>query len=281
MATQDQAHNTKSMEDGVYLDMTIRHLGAVCKMLVGAAYTQRHNKDDGGNSIYSVTQPSGMVCISVLISLFHGIGLLPVALGSPATLILVAEPGDDVTLWYQHEQTTPTYISWFKHTDSSVPVYISCQYFRNNSASSHCSFVNQSKRTVMSVNSQYTSLTITAVNPTDSGLYYCGIRRGSQISFSNATYLQVRARIETPSKGSSEEALWSSDVFFMLTAVFTGVILVLISVLLFMLKKKKQHSDETDCKVEQKNKEKNSSYAALKFSDKKIKKAGRHSEVDP
>uniref|UniRef100_A0A4W4G703 Ig-like domain-containing protein n=1 Tax=Electrophorus electricus TaxID=8005 RepID=A0A4W4G703_ELEEL len=116
---------------------------------------------------------AGMVCISVLISLFH------------ATLILVAEPGDDVTLWYQHEQTTPTYISWFKHTDSSVPVYISCQYFRNNSASSHCSFVNQSKRTVMSVNSQYTSLTITAVNPTDSGLYYCGIRRGSQISFSN------------------------------------------------------------------------------------------------
>ncbi|XP_035382156.1 uncharacterized protein LOC113569285 [Electrophorus electricus] len=217
-----------------------------------------------------------MVCISVLISLFHGIGLLPVALGSPDTLILVAEPGDDVTLWYQHEQKTPTFLSWFKHTNSSVPVYISCQkQSRNNSASSHCSFVNQSKRTVMSVNSQYTSLTITAVNPTDSGLYYCGIRRGSQISFSNATYLQVRVRNETPSK-----ALWSSDVFFMLTAVFTGVILVLISVLLFMLKKKKQHSDETDCKVEQKNEEKNSSYAALRFSDKKIKKAGRHTEVN-
>uniref|UniRef100_A0A4W4EZE9 Ig-like domain-containing protein n=1 Tax=Electrophorus electricus TaxID=8005 RepID=A0A4W4EZE9_ELEEL len=107
---------------------------------------------------------AGMVCILLLFLLFHGVG---------------------------NEQTTSIYVYWFKHTDSSVPVYISCQYYKIFSPSSLCYFVNQSKRIVMTVNSQNISLTIKAVNHTDSGLYYCGTQPRDFISFSNATYLQV------------------------------------------------------------------------------------------
>ena len=45
---------------------------------------------------------------------------------------------------------------------------------------------------VMTVNSEKTSLSITEVNYTDSGLYYCCIQRMNYITFSNATFLLVR-----------------------------------------------------------------------------------------
>ncbi|XP_035382152.1 uncharacterized protein LOC113569474 [Electrophorus electricus] len=232
-----------------------------------------------------------MACISVLILFFHGMDLIAVTLGSPDTLILVAEPGDDVTIWNQYDQIEPGHIYWFKHTNHSVPHRVACQLYLKYSPSHPCSLVNQSKHIVMTVNSQNTSLTITGVNYTDSGLYYCGIPRSTQISFSNATYLQVIERnethfkrtfeeekSETPSKTSSVAHCFS-EVYFMLIVVFGGVIVILISVLLVMLKKRKQHQDETDDKVQQKKEEQDSKYADLQFSDKKTKKSGRHTEV--
>ncbi|XP_035382157.1 uncharacterized protein LOC118241380 [Electrophorus electricus] len=214
-----------------------------------------------------------MICISGLILLFNGIVLLPVTVGSSNTLILVAEPGDDVTIWYQCEQTRATYVYWFKHTDSSVPHRVACQLYTKSSKSMPCSFFKQSNQMGMSVNSQNTSLTITAVNYTDSGLYYCGIQWSNLISFSNATYLHVTEQNERLFKSTEE------DVYFMLTVVFGGVIVILISVLLVMLKRRERYQDETDCKVQQEKEEQDSKYAALQFSDKKIKKSGRHTEV--
>uniref|UniRef100_A0AAY5EAN3 Ig-like domain-containing protein n=1 Tax=Electrophorus electricus TaxID=8005 RepID=A0AAY5EAN3_ELEEL len=122
-------------------------------------------------------------------------GLLPVTLGYVDTLKLVAESGDDVTLWCQHNLMELTYIYWFKHTNHSVPGCVACHLYIKYSELRPCSesstFVNQSKRIVMTVNSQNISLTITAVNHIDSGLYYCGIQQNIDISFSSATYLQV------------------------------------------------------------------------------------------
>uniref|UniRef100_A0AAY5EJ22 Ig-like domain-containing protein n=1 Tax=Electrophorus electricus TaxID=8005 RepID=A0AAY5EJ22_ELEEL len=123
----------------------------------------------------------------VLLSMSH----IPI----PYTLTLVAEPGHDVTIWCQHNLMEVAYIYWFTHTNHSVPHHVACQLYKKSSASSPCSFVHQSKRMVMSVNSQNTSLTITAVNHTDSGLYYCGIRQSLEISFSNTTYLQVTGNV--------------------------------------------------------------------------------------
>uniref|UniRef100_A0AAY5EV64 Ig-like domain-containing protein n=1 Tax=Electrophorus electricus TaxID=8005 RepID=A0AAY5EV64_ELEEL len=185
-------------------------------------------------------------------------GLLPVTLGYVDTLKLVAESGDDVTLWCQHNLMELTYIYWFKHTNHSVPGCVACHLYIKYSELRPCSesstFVNQSKRIVMTVNSQNISLTITAVNHIDSGLYYCGIQQNIDISFSSATYLQVTAP-------------YVSDVFFMLMVVFAAVIVVLISVVLIMLKKKKQ------IRV---------NYAALQFSDHKTQSVAGHGEVvDP
>ncbi|XP_076855077.1 uncharacterized protein LOC143510008 [Brachyhypopomus gauderio] len=187
-----------------------------------------------------------MVCISVLVLLLHFSDLLPVTVGSPDTLILVAEPGDNVTLWYQHNLMEPAYIYWFKHTDNSVPQQLQCQFYQIYFATISCNAVNQNDHILMSVNSQNTSLKIIAVNHTDSGLYYCGIWQ-SNISFSNAIHLQVREQEETFSKHS--EVLCSSGVFFILTVVFGGVIVVLISVLLIMLKKTKQHTGTVNTTV--------------------------------
>uniref|UniRef100_A0A4W4DNZ6 Ig-like domain-containing protein n=1 Tax=Electrophorus electricus TaxID=8005 RepID=A0A4W4DNZ6_ELEEL len=189
--------------------------------------------------------------------------LIALTLDSPDTLILVAEPGDDVTIWYQHNLMEAVFIYWFKHTNHSVPHHAACQLYLQYFSSRPCSLVNQSKHIVMTVNSQNTSLTITGVNYTDSGLYYCGIPQSTHISFSNATYLHVIAHC-------------FSEVYFMLTVVFGGVIVILISVLLVMLKRRKQHQDGTFFVLLQ---EQDSKYAALHFSDKKIKKSGRHTEV--
>ncbi|XP_035381837.1 uncharacterized protein LOC118241296 [Electrophorus electricus] len=209
-----------------------------------------------------------MVCISVLFLLFYGIDLLPLTLGSPDTLILVAEPGDDVTIWYQREKTTATYVYWFKHTDSSVPFYVGCQFYSIFSPPSLCYFGNQSKRMVMSVNSQNTSLTITAVNHTDTGLYYCGIMQSIHISFSNETYLQVKAHC-------------SSDVFFMLTVVFGVVNVVLSSVLLVLLTRRKHHrATGSNVKHDKEEQDPNSvTYAALQFSDQNTRRVAGHGEV--
>uniref|UniRef100_A0AAY5EJY6 Ig-like domain-containing protein n=2 Tax=Electrophorus electricus TaxID=8005 RepID=A0AAY5EJY6_ELEEL len=125
-----------------------------------------------------------MICISVLILLFHGIDFLQVTLGFPETLIL--EPGANVTIWCQHNQMEPAYIYWFKHTNRSVPDQLDCQFYQKYSSTSSCNSVNQSDQVVMSVNSQNTSLTIAAVNHTDSGLYYCGVWQSNRISFRNA-----------------------------------------------------------------------------------------------
>ncbi|XP_076854642.1 uncharacterized protein LOC143509689 isoform X2 [Brachyhypopomus gauderio] len=214
---------------------------------------------------------AGMICISVLLLLFYANNLLPVTLGSPDSLILVAELGDDVTVWCQYDPMQAAYIYWFKQTDSSVPDQLQCQLYKKHFAASPCNVVNQNNHMLMSVNSQNSSLTIPAVNHSDSGLYYCGIWQSNSIYFSNATHLQVREQEETLPDHSTQ-------VFATLSGVFGGVIVVLIIVLLVMLKNRKQHTD-TGSIVK---KEQDSNYADLQFSNKNIKKAGRHSEmVDP
>uniref|UniRef100_A0AAY5EJ46 Ig-like domain-containing protein n=1 Tax=Electrophorus electricus TaxID=8005 RepID=A0AAY5EJ46_ELEEL len=156
---------------------------------------------------------------------------LQVTLGFPETLIL--EPGANVTIWCQHNQMEPAYIYWFKHTNRSVPDQLDCQFYQKYSSTSSCNSVNQSDQVVMSVNSQNTSLTIAAVNHTDSGLYYCGVWQSNRISFRNAIHLQVRGGF------SVFIVLLINYVFFMLTVVFVGVIVILVSVLLVMLKRRK------------------------------------------
>uniref|UniRef100_A0AAR2IKD2 Ig-like domain-containing protein n=1 Tax=Pygocentrus nattereri TaxID=42514 RepID=A0AAR2IKD2_PYGNA len=130
--------------------------------------------------------------------------VLSVSLSSQAGLTVEAEPGDDVTLWCEHSLTRADYLYWLKQTNNSVPVYIACKFY-TLSSSDPCYFIPESERSVMRVNSTFSSLTITAVTPSDSGLYYCSIQGGQQMIFSTTTYLQIKG-ILTP-RHSDDEAV--------------------------------------------------------------------------
>ncbi|XP_053466769.1 uncharacterized protein LOC128599280 [Ictalurus furcatus] len=183
------------------------------------------------------------------------------------SLSLEAEAGDNVTLWCQHGLTEPGSIFWFKHTCGSVPLRLGCKKFRTSAPSENCYFFTESERIVMSVHGKSTSLTITAVNVSDTGLYYCSF--SDQMIFSNSTSLQV--------KGSD-----SSAVFFMLNAVFGAVIVILLGVLIFIILKHRKTLRGAEAEDIEDPDSDSVNYAALRFSKKKTNRTKRHDEkVDP
>ncbi|KAI4874117.1 hypothetical protein NFI96_022777, partial [Prochilodus magdalenae] len=130
-------------------------------------------------------------------------GVLSVTVGSQTTLMLEVEAGDDVTLWCNHSLEEPAHISWYKHTNTSVPERLTCQQYSLYAPPRPCSIIPQSNRTVMSVNSENASLHITGVSSTDSGLYYCCTQRNQHITFTNATLLLVKGQNESLFRNSS------------------------------------------------------------------------------
>ncbi|KAF7687692.1 hypothetical protein HF521_014920 [Silurus meridionalis] len=82
----------------------------------------------------------------------------------------------------------------------------------------------------MFVQHENTSLTITALNVSDTGLYYCSTMESEQVIFRNSTYLHVRG-------------CDCSTVIVVLSSVFGLMVLILLSVLIFiLLKHRKTHS---------------------------------------
>ncbi|KAL6466079.1 hypothetical protein MHYP_G00262120 [Metynnis hypsauchen] len=81
------------------------------------------------------------------------------------------------------------------------------------------------------VNSTFSSLTITAVNLSDTGLYYCSTLEEKKMIFSTATHLQIRESCSPP------------VVFYLLTLLFGAVIAVPLSALLILF-----FIRQSDCK---------------------------------
>ncbi|XP_058231153.1 uncharacterized protein LOC131343459 isoform X4 [Hemibagrus wyckioides] len=182
------------------------------------------------------------------------IGLLSETLNS---LSLEAEVGDNVTIWCQHDLKRSDNIFWFKHTSDSVPFLLGCKRFLTSAPSEPCYFFSESERIVMSVHGSKTSLTITAVNVSDTGLYYCSFMHLDQVRFSNTTYLQMKGN-KTLSTSDRAEVI-----------VF----------LLIILKHRKTHAGDTTDRHDDEDQEPDSvNYAALQFSKKKTK-TGRFSEL--
>ncbi|XP_053530409.1 uncharacterized protein LOC108255594 isoform X2 [Ictalurus punctatus] len=152
------------------------------------------------------------------------------------SLTLEAEAGDNVTIWCQHGLNNADSIFWFKHTCDSVPLLLGCKKVYTSSLSENCYFFTESERIVMSVHGKSTSLTITAVTASDTGLYYCSF--SDKMIFSNSTSLQVKGVntkfSENPDRAKDSD---SSAVFFMLNAVFGAVIVILLCVLIFIILK--------------------------------------------
>ncbi|KAK3514916.1 hypothetical protein QTP70_035278 [Hemibagrus guttatus] len=187
-----------------------------------------------------------------------------------SSLPLEAEAGDNVTIWCQHDLKRPEKIFWFKHTCDSVPLLLGCKRFLTSAPSENCMFFSESERIVMSVHGSKTSLTITAVNVSDTGLYYCSFTE--RMIFSNSTYLQVKGQ----KKALCENQDGAKDaVLFMLIVVFGAVIVFLLSVLIFIiLKHRKTHrGNDTEAQVSDSD---SVNYAALQFSKKKTKRNKRH-----
>ncbi|KAF5888284.1 putative immune-type receptor 12b precursor, partial [Clarias magur] len=109
------------------------------------------------------------------------------------TLCSSLEAGDNVTIWCEFDESLANTIFWFKHTSDSVPLLIGCKKFRASGPSETCKSFTENERIVMNVYKKNTSLTITAVNVSDSGLYYCGYGE-ERISpkLSNSTSLHVK-----------------------------------------------------------------------------------------
>ncbi|XP_034155193.2 uncharacterized protein LOC117595961 [Pangasianodon hypophthalmus] len=179
------------------------------------------------------------------------------------SLTLEAEAGDNVTIWCQHDLTDPGYIYWFKHTSDSVPLLLGCKKFRTSAPSQSCYFFTESERIVMSVHGKNTSLTVTAVNVSDTGLYYCSF--SDKMIFSNSTSLQV--------KGSN-----SSAVFVMLNVVFGAVNVILLSVLIFIILKHRKAERGAEAEANEVADSDSVHYAALHFSKNKTKRIRRHDE---
>ncbi|KAF5891793.1 Ig kappa chain V19-17-like, partial [Clarias magur] len=107
--------------------------------------------------------------------------------------------------------------------------------FFTSAPSQSCYFFTESERIVTSVHDKNTSLTITAVNVSDTGLYYCSYMEKDRITFTDSVYLRVKDQFQVISSSDSPA------VSFMLTVGFGAVIVIviLLSVLIFITLKQK------------------------------------------
>ncbi|XP_016370137.1 uncharacterized protein LOC107709978 [Sinocyclocheilus rhinocerous] len=222
-----------------------------------------------------------MVHLIISALLICGMGLLT-AVKSSQIVNLSAQPGENVTIWCQHTSETGINIHWFKQTNSSVPIAIVYMMISYQLKEIHKMYLNgfQQDRLLMTLNSKNTSLTILNVDVSDSGLYFCGWE-SLIITFGDGTHLDIKDL----KKSSISTRDCSENIFYKLTFIFGGIIVILIIIPFIMLIIKIQNRNtqekDADRHVTQHHEEPHSSvYAALRFSkhQKKSRRAARNTE---
>ncbi|KAL6466055.1 hypothetical protein MHYP_G00261880 [Metynnis hypsauchen] len=212
------------------------------------------NSADSGLYFCGIQRMAGQIIFSRA-TLLQVKGLLSVSGGSQTTLMLEAEPGDNVTLQCHSDLIDLwSYIHWFKQINTSAPelllyvhyasqVLMYSEDFVSKGPGRITGFVNKTKTVFLMINE---------VNSADSGLYFCGIQKSyGHMTFSSATLLQVKDDEagkadeakevhEADEAGQAEEAEGSSfNFFFILTVIFVVATVVLLSALLVLLKARK------------------------------------------
>ncbi|XP_016324391.1 uncharacterized protein LOC107674800 [Sinocyclocheilus anshuiensis] len=222
-----------------------------------------------------------MVHLIISALLICGMGLLT-AVKSSQIVNLSAQPGENVTIWCQHTSETGINIHWFKQTNSSVPIAIVYMMISYQLKEIHKSYLNgfQQDRLLMILNIKNTSLRILNVDVSDSGLYFCGWE-SRIITFSDGTHLDIKDL----KKSSISTRDCSENIFYKLTFIFGGIIVILIIipfiVLIIKIQNRNTQEKDADRHVTQHHEEPQSSvYAALQFSkhQKKSRRAARNTE---
>ncbi|XP_053466594.1 uncharacterized protein LOC128599164 [Ictalurus furcatus] len=201
-----------------------------------------------------------MLQFVMIILLLYTITLLSETLGSST---LEAEPGDKVTIWCHHDLYRASYIFWYKHISTSVPLLVGCKQFTLSGQMQECYFSTEPERMVMSVHRKNTSLTIPAVNVSDTGLYYCSFIKLDKIIFSNSSYLHVKVNAVSERNGTlstnsdrpedspvlcpPKDAV-SSGVFMMLSVISgaMNVIVIPLCVVIFIIQRTHRGAEAQD-----------------------------------
>uniref|UniRef100_A0A672MC63 Ig-like domain-containing protein n=1 Tax=Sinocyclocheilus grahami TaxID=75366 RepID=A0A672MC63_SINGR len=189
-------------------------------------------------------------------------------------LLFFSQPGDNVTIWCKHTSNTGKYIHWFKQKNGAVPlsiVYMMLPYELEVKATYLNGF--QPDRLVMSLNSKNSSLRISNVEISDSGLYYCGWQNWV-MTFGVGTQLDIKGNTFFSTSTISTRDC-SENIFYKLTFIFGGIFFILIIILLttLIIKRKDRNTQGKG------NSEPHSSvYAALQFSKHKSRRAARNTE---
>ncbi|KAF4111481.1 uncharacterized protein LOC131544335 isoform X2 [Onychostoma macrolepis] len=243
-----------------------------------------------------------MVHMIISALLICGTGLLTAVKASQIDN-LSAQPGENVTIWCQHNSNTGKNIHWFKQTKSSVPIAIVYMMITYQHKELHTTYLNgfQQDHLLMSLNPENTSLRILNVDVSDSGLYFCGWDAWMMV-FGDGTQLDIKERSETPLQNETENTNkdlnknpistrdCSENIFYKLTFIFGGIFFILTIILLTMLIIKIQNKNtqgkvsisvaaDADGHETQHHEEPYSSvYAALQFSKHKSKRAARNTE---
>uniref|UniRef100_A0A8C1AV06 Uncharacterized protein n=1 Tax=Cyprinus carpio carpio TaxID=630221 RepID=A0A8C1AV06_CYPCA len=237
-----------------------------------------------------------MVHIIISVLLICGTGLLTAVKASQIDNIS-AQPGENVTIWCQHNSDVGKNIHWFKQTKSSVPIAIVYMMISYQLKELYTNYLNgfQQDHLLMSLDTENTYLRILNVDVSDSGLYFCGWN-SLIMTFGDGTQLDIEERSVTPQQNETENTKikdlnksqistrnCSENIFYNMTFIFGGIIVILIIILLTTLIIKIQNRStqgkDADGHETQHHEEPHSSvYAALQFSKHKSRRAARNTE---
>ncbi|XP_043099028.1 uncharacterized protein LOC122347840 [Puntigrus tetrazona] len=216
---------------------------------------------------------------------------------------LSAQPGENVTIWCQHNSGTGKNVHWFKQTKSSVPIAIVYMLITFELKELHTNYLNgfQQNRMLMSLHSENTSLRILNVDDFDSGLYFCGWEK-HVMAFGDGTQLEIKERRDTPLQNKTENTNkdvnkrpistrdCSENIFYKMTFIFGGIIFIVAVILLTALiiqiwnrnaqgKVSISVAADAESRETQHHEEPYSSvYAALQFSKHKSRRPARRTE---
>uniref|UniRef100_A0A8C2JVV0 Ig-like domain-containing protein n=1 Tax=Cyprinus carpio TaxID=7962 RepID=A0A8C2JVV0_CYPCA len=245
-----------------------------------------------------------MVHLIISALLICGMGLLT-AVKSSQIVNLSAQAGKNVTIWCQHTSESGINIHWFKQTNNSVPIAIVYMMISYQLKEIHKRYLNgfQQDHLLMSLNIKNTSLRILNVDVSDSGLYFCGWDSWV-MTFGDGTNLDIKERSVTPLQNETEITNkdlkkspistrdCSENIFYKMTFIFGGIIVILIIIPLTTLIIKIQNRNtqekvsvpgaaDPDRHVTQHHEEHHSLvYGALQFPkhQKKNRRAARNTE---